>query len=135
MVSMYSLLKNASENYVYSIYILNTDISPEAQDQFRNQLDSAGLAVSYDVCFEDVTENLNLIEHEFPLRDYYSKTTYFRLLIADMHQELDKAVYLDADTIIQGDISAFYNTELRDFYLAACHEQVMVQISEYGEYV
>lgn len=135
LISLSSLLKNASADYVYSVYILHTDISPEAQEDFQAKLSGMGIPVRCDVCFEDVTENLNLIEHEFPLRDYYSKTTYFRLLISDMHQELDKAVYLDADTIVQGDISAFYNIELSDFYLAACHEQVMVQIKEYGDYV
>ncbi len=75
MVSLYSLLKNAKEDCTYLIYILHTDISPEKQDEFIDRLENIGLSVSYDVCFEDVTENLNLIEHEFPLRDYYSKTT------------------------------------------------------------
>ena len=135
LVSMASLLKNASPDYVYCIYILNTDIPEEAQKKFQDDLGSMQFSAEYKVQFEDVTDNLNLIEHEFPLRDYYSKTTYFRLLIADMHPELDKAVYIDADTIVQGNISAFYNVEIGEYYLAACHEQVMVQIKEYGEYV
>ncbi len=132
LVSMASLLKNASPDYVYCIYILNTDIPEEAQKKFQDDLGSMQFSAEYKVQFEDVTDNLNLIEHEFPLRDYYSKTTYFRLLISDMHPELDKAVYIDADTIIQGNISAFYNVEIGEYYLAACHEQVMVQIKEYG---
>ena len=135
MVSLYSLLKNGNPDYLYLIFILHTDISPEVQDEFCDRLASTGLSASYDICFEDVTEHLNLIEHEFPLRDYYSKTTYFRLLISDMHPEYDKAVYIDSDTIVQGDISAFYNVEIGEYYLAACHEQVMVQIKEYGDYV
>jgi len=135
MVSLYSLLKNAKEDCTYLIYILHTDISPEVQDEFYDRLDSIGLSVSYDVCFEDVTENLNLIEHEFPLRDYYSKTTYYRLLISDMHPEHDKVIYIDADTIVQGDISALYDEDISDYYLGACHEQVMVKIREFGDYV
>ena len=135
MVSMSSLLKNASSGCVYRIYVLNTDISDEAQKTFCEQIDSMKLSSQYEICFEDVSENLNLIEHEFPLRDYYSKTTYYRLLIADMHPEYDKVIYIDSDTIVQGDISELYNENIDDHYLGACHEQVMVQIDEYGEYV
>ena len=135
LVSMSSLLKNASSGCVYRIYVLNTDISDEAQKTFCEQIDSMKLSSQYEICFEDVSENLNLIEHEFPLRDYYSKTTYYRLLIADMHPEYDKVIYIDSDTIVQGDISELYNENIEDHYLGACHEQVMVQIDEYGEYV
>ena len=135
MVSMSSLLKNASSGCVYRIYVLNTDISDEAQKTFCEQIDSMKLSSKYEICFEDVSENLNLIEHEFPLRDYYSKTTYYRLLIADMHPEYDKVIYIDSDTIVQGDISELFKENIDDHYLGACHEQVMVQIDEYGEYV
>ena len=135
MVSMSSLLKNVSSECFCRIYVLNTDISDEAQKTFCEQIDSMKLSSQYEICFEDVSENLNLIEHEFPLRDYYSKTTYYRLLIADMHPEYDKVIYIDSDTIVQGDISELYNENIEDHYLGACHEQVMVQIDEYGEYV
>jgi Lipopolysaccharide biosynthesis proteins, LPS:glycosyltransferases len=135
LVSMSSLLKNASPDSSYCVYILHTDISEAAQQTFHEQLAGMGLPVKYEFSFEDVSDNLNLIEHEFPLRDYYSKTTYYRLLIADMHPEYDKVIYLDADTIVPGDISAFYNEDISDYYLGACHEQVMVQIQEFGDYV
>ena len=132
---MSSLLKNVSSECFCRIYVLNTDISDEAQKTFCEQIDSMKLSSQYEICFEDVSENLNLIEHEFPLRDYYSKTTYYRLLIADMHPEYDKVIYIDSDTIVQGDISELFKENIDDHYLGACHEQVMVQIDEYGEYV
>ena len=37
--------------------------------------------------FDDVTEYLKSINDKLPLRDYYSKTTYFRLFIAEMFPE------------------------------------------------
>ena len=127
MVSMSSLLKNVSSDCVCRIYVLNTDISDEVQKTFCEQIDSMKLSSQYEICFEDVSENLNLIEHEFPLRDYYSKTTYYRLLIADMHPEYDKVIYIDSDTIVQGDISELFKENIDDHYLGACHE--------HGEYV
>ena len=69
------------------------------------------------------------------LRDYYSKTTYYRLFIAEMFTEYTKAVYIDSDTIVQGDISEFFNTDIKDAYVGACHEQVMIQMDVFGNYV
>lgn len=129
-VSLRSLIENASPDYRYRVYVLHTDISKQAQRIMRFD---AG--ANFELIFEDVSEYLHSIAHKLPLRDYYSKTTYFRLFIADMHPEYDKAIYIDADTIVQDDIGALYAIDLGDNYLGACHEQAMVQVAEYGDYV
>ena len=130
IVSMHSLIKNASKEFDYTIYILNSGIREELQRETK-KLETDNVRV----VFTDVTERLNNISTKLPLRDYYSKTTYFRLFIADMFPELHKAIYIDSDTIVQGDISDLYLTEPGDRWLCACHEQAMVQIDHYGTYV
>ncbi|MBQ7217960.1 MAG: 1-acyl-sn-glycerol-3-phosphate acyltransferase [Ruminococcus sp.] len=130
IVSMHSLIKNASKDCDYTVYILHADISEEAQKQaFALEQNNVKIV------FTDVTERLKEIQTNLPLRDYYSKTTYFRLFIADMFPECDKAIYIDSDTIVQGDISELYATDPGDNWLCACHEQAMVQIDHYGTYV
>jgi lipopolysaccharide biosynthesis glycosyltransferase len=52
-----------------------------------------------------------------------------------MFPEIDKAIYIDSDTIVLEDISKLYDVELGDFLLGACHEQAMEQIDVYGTYV
>jgi lipopolysaccharide biosynthesis glycosyltransferase len=130
VVSLHSLMENASDSYRYRVYILHTDIDEAAQKEMRIRTKP-----NFELIFEDVSEYLHSIAHKLPLRDYYSKTTYFRLFIADMHPEYDKAIYVDADTIVQGDMSELFGIDLGDNYLGACHEQAMVQVEEYGEYV
>ncbi|MBQ1820479.1 MAG: 1-acyl-sn-glycerol-3-phosphate acyltransferase [Clostridia bacterium] len=130
VVSLHSLMQNASDAFRYRVYILHTDIDETAQAEMRIRTKP-----NFELIFEDVSEYLHSIAHKLPLRDYYSKTTYFRLFIADMHPEYDKAIYIDADTIVQGDMSELFATDLGDNYLGACHEQAMVQVEEYGEYV
>ena len=130
IVSIHSLIQNASQDYSYTIYILHSDISKEAQHQ-TDCLENDHVKIVY----ADVTERLKDINSNLPLRDYYSKTTYFRLFIANMYPELKKAIYIDSDTIVQGDISELYNTDPGDRWLGACHEQAMVQIDHYGTYV
>ena len=130
LVSMQSIIKNASNKYNYCIYILHTEISDEMKQKVLELKTS-----NFDVSFVDVTEYLRSISEKLPIRDYYSKTTYYRLFIAEMFPEFDKAVYIDSDTIVQGDISELYNTEIGDCYVGACHEQAMVQEDVYGTYV
>ncbi len=130
IVSIHSLIQNASRDYTYTIHILHSDISKEAQHQ-TDCLENDHVKIVY----ADVTERLKDINSNLPLRDYYSKTTYFRLFIANMYPELKKAIYIDSDTIVQGDISELYNTDPGDRWLGACHEQAMVQIDHYGTYV
>ena len=131
IVSLASLSKNAKrEDCIYRVYFLHTDICAESKIKTK-LLEREGL----EIYFEDVSDYLESIAHRFPLRDYYSKTTYFRLFIADMHPEYDKAIYIDSDTIVQGDMAELYETYINGFVLGACHEQAMVQVDEYGNYV
>lgn len=57
---------------------------------------------NFSVQFDHVTEYLHSVQEKLPLRDYYSKTTYFRLFIAEMFPEIDKAIYIDSDTVVLG---------------------------------
>ena len=129
IVSLQSMIRNASADHRYHIYVLHTNIAPETQNQlFQLKNDN------FDISFENVTAYLDSISHRLPIRDYYSKTTYFRLFIADMFPQYDKAIYIDSDTVVQGDISRMYLTDIGDAYVGACHEQAMVQVDEYGTY-
>ena len=130
IVSLYSLRENARSENTYNVHFLHTDISKESQDKVRG-LERKGFHIE----FENVTDYLDSIAQMFPLRDYYSKTTYYRLFIADMHPEYDKAIYLDSDTIVQGDVSELFDIDVSGHIIGACHEQAMVQVDEYGRYV
>ena len=129
VVSLHSMMVNASRDYHYSVYILHSGITPETQAKATALADDC-----FDVIFTDVSERLHAITDVLPIRDYYSNTTYFRLFIADMFPQYDKVIYLDSDTVVQGDISELYNTELGENWIGACHEQAMVQTDRYGAY-
>lgn len=130
MVSLKSMIDNASREYKYNVYILNTNICEEMRQKTLELADD-----SFKITFEDVTDYLNSVSERLPIRDYYSKTTYYRLFIAEMFKEYDKAVYIDSDTIVLGDISEFYNHDIGNAYVGACNEQAMIQEDVYGTYV
>lgn len=129
-VSLFSMQKNASPDRNYHIHVLHTDIAEQTQ--------MAVLAMArenFKITFDDVSEYLGELCERLPLRDYYSNTTYYRMFIADMFPELDKAIYIDSDAIVQGDISELYDTDISEYHVGACHEQVMLQVDVYGNYV
>lgn len=130
MVSMRSIMDNASRDYKYVIHILNTNICDEMKKAVMDMTEE-----NFEIRFEDVTGYLTSISDKLPLRDYYSKTTYFRMFIAEMFPEYEKAIYIDSDTIVNGDISELYLHDLKDNYVGAANEQVMIQENVYGEYV
>ena len=129
IVSISSMIKNASKDYKYHIHILHTEISDEMKEK------TLALAnENFEISFDHVGKYLKSISKKLPVRHYYSKTTYYRLFIAPMFPEYDKAIYIDSDIIVQGDISKLYKTDISNYFLGACHEQAMEQVDVYGTY-
>ena len=130
VVTLHSMIKNASKDYDYKVRILSTVISDSMKEKLYALSND-----NFSVELVDVTSYLESIADKLPLRHYYSKTTYYRFFIAEMFPELDKAIYIDSDMIVLGDISKLYNTDIGDHYLGGCHEQAMEQMDVYGTYV
>lgn len=129
IVSLKSMIENASKDYLYKVYVLNTNIGNEMREKL-----SALENENFEINFTDVSDYLSSVTKDLPIRHYYSKTTYYRFFIAEMFTEYSKAIYIDSDTIVLGDISKLYETDIGDCYLGACHEQAMVQVDVYGTY-
>lgn len=132
VIALTSLIKNASLKYNYRIYVMCTDISKEHQEAILS-LQTRNVEIN----FTDVSKYLLAISDKLPIRDYYSKTTYYRLFIADMFPEYDKAIYLDSDLIVLGDISDFYHHDIGDNILGATQEAIMTlpETKRYSEEV
>ncbi len=130
IVSITSLIKNASKNNQYHIHILNSDITrPTAELFYKLETDN------FTITIDDVTAYLQSISDKLPMRDYYTKTTYYRLFISEMYPRIKKAIYLDSDTVVTGDISEMYKIDLADYYVGACVEKVMVETPVFRNYV
>jgi lipopolysaccharide biosynthesis glycosyltransferase len=123
-------MEHATKGCHYKVHILHTAISCDMKAQVM-QLQNEW----FEMEFVNVTEQLALIRDKLHVRDYYSSTTYYRLLIADMYPAYDKVIYLDCDTVVLGDISELYETDLGEHYVGASPEQAMLQTEVYGNYV
>ncbi len=131
-VALESMIVNANKIYTYRAYILNSDISLENQGIIYNHFNKY---TNLEINFVNVSDYIKSVDSLLHVRDYYSKTTYYRLLIAKMFTEYDKTIYLDSDMIIKGDISRLYEIDLGNNLVGAAHEQAMIQTDAYGDYV
>ena len=129
-VCIKSLLENASKDYFYKLYVLTTNLDPVLQGRIKQSL-----TPNSTLEFISLKDELDKIQDLFHLRDYYSKETYYRFFIPDLFPNYDKVLYLDCDTIIKGDISELYNTDIKDYFCAAALEEVMQTVDTFGTYV
>ena len=106
-VTLNSIMDNANPNFVYDCYVLDNGVHEIHKDIIEFQLKD-----NFHIVWVDMQQKLQKFEEKLHTRDYYSKSTYFRLFIPNMFPQLDKALYLDSDIVVLGDISELYNTEL-----------------------
>lgn len=128
-VSLDSLKENASKSYRYEIYILNTDIDEKTAEPVKKFEDE-----NFGVHFIDVSERLEEVKNSLQLRDYYTGATYYRIFIANMFPEYEKALYIDSDTIVLGDVSELFHTELKSNLIGAIPDEAVAVVPEFRLY-
>ena len=132
-VTLQSLEQNANTDFHYDIKILNADnISVENKMKILAEFEKD----DFDIEFVDVTPFIETMSSKLHTRDYYSKSTYYRLLIPNMYPNYDKALYLDCDIAINNSISELFNIDIADNYVGAIPDQSVLYMSdEFKDYV
>jgi len=132
-VTLCSMIQNASKKYSYRIIILYKKLSR------KNQLMLSELAGgNFEIQFVPMGNRLNSITNRIEncLRaDYFTLTIYFRLFIPVMFPEYDKAIYLDSDTVVLGDISELYRSRLDNQLLAAVTDYSIIDVPPLAKYI
>ena len=114
-VSIKSLIMNANNNYNYDINVIYENLSEENAKKLKSlETDNVKIILT------EMNQNLSMITDKLGnrLREYtFTLTIFFRLFIPVMFPNYDKCIYIDADTVIPGDISRLYNEDLGNNYL------------------
>ena len=131
-VTLQSIVENSAKENFYNIKVLHSNtIKYETQQKILEKYSKD----NFDIEFVDITEQIKPIFSKMHTRDYYSKSTYYRLFIPSLYPDIDKALYLDSDIVILSDVANLYNTELGENYVGAIHDQSVEMITEFQEYV
>lgn len=128
-VTLQSLVDNSSTEYYYLLKILYTDISEENKKKIKKYERE-----NVNIEFVDLNDYIEKIKDKLYTRDYYSKTTYFRLFIPNLYPEYNKALYLDSDIILLKDVAELFNIDLGNNLVGGAPDDVIQTTEIFQEY-
>lgn len=79
-VTLQSIIENSSDEYLYEIKVLYTNISKDNIKKIM-KLEKDNLKIE----FVDLNYYIDSIKDKLYTRDYYSKATYFRLFLPNLY--------------------------------------------------
>lgn len=130
-----SIKDNASSDYSYHIHILTDDISEKNRRKI-SRLSGEDFRIEY----YPLSERMSTLPGVEKLREhcfeaFASLTIYFRVFIAELFPQWDKAIYLDADLVVPGDISRLYRERMGSKLLGAVADYSIQKIGPFVRYI
>lgn len=111
-------LLETNKNKAITIHLFTIDCDVENIGRIRDIVGRYSQAiVTYPIT--------NEIFADFPETGAYSLACYLRLLAPSLLPYIDKALYLDCDLIVNGDISELWNLDITDYAVAAVHDATL----------
>ena len=107
-VAISSLFYSSNPETNYKVYVIGSDLNEETERLL--------LRSGPNIVVENIPGDVITIDFK---HSHVSTAAMFKFLIADIFPQLDRILYLDSDIIVQGDLKAFYNTDLGQNYIAA----------------
>lgn len=129
-VTLESLKENRDPSRRYAIRILHTGLGQDYMDRLRGSFEGPQFVLT----FLDITPQVEQFAQKLHTRDYYSQSTYYRLFIPDLFPQLDKALYLDCDLVVTGDIAVLYDTPLGDNLVGAAPDGFVNAVEQLRQY-
>lgn len=129
--ALHSLLENANKEFHYQIHVLHAGMDCESENVKKLE---AYNSEKVTLSFVDVEKQMQDVKENLHLRDYYTGATYYRIFIANMFPQYDKALYLDSDILLLGDVSELYATELGENLVGAVPDGAVASVSEFALY-
>ena len=132
-VAIKSMIANASKEYNYRIIILHQELSKENMDKIQSLANE-----NFEIYFQYMKNSMSAITNRAENRlrcDYFTLTIYFRLFIPEMFPYYDKAIYIDSDIVVPGDISKLYNLDLGNNLIGACRDKSVVDVPAFANYM
>ena len=128
-VSMRSLIDNLAPDAYCDIHILNNGLNPA---KTQHLLDMSTDRVS--VHLVDVSREIAPLAEKLNLRDYYTASIYFRLFIPSLFPQYHKAIYLDADIAVNGNIAHLYEMPLGNRLVGAVSDDIIASHRDFRGY-
>ncbi|MDR1477856.1 MAG: glycosyltransferase family 8 protein [Planctomycetaceae bacterium] len=118
-VAIVSLLEN-NRSRNFAIYVLTDDENSLENEKIR-QLKK--LYDNFEITFTEI-DRTKLETFYVPIKSHLTVQTYYRCFIPLLFPTLTKAIYLDSDLLIEGDIGKLWETDIEGegYYLAGVED-------------
>ena len=110
-------IKETQKNFdKINIFILAENLSAKTQKQFEN--------LNTEIFKVELIDTSNIDVHNFQNINMANSralpaATFYRILIPDILEDYDKALYLDCDIIVKGSLLPLWQKDLTEYYFAA----------------
>ena len=128
-VAVRSLIENASRKYNYRIIVLNTGLQKEGMLKIKDLEDK-----NFKIDFYDISKYFDEVKNKLRNVFHFSLACYYRLFIEKLFPQYQKAIYLDCDIVVLGDISELYNIDMKDNLIAGSIERFVATTPEFKKY-
>ena len=135
--AIHSLFQHSNKNRYYRVIILHDGLNFANRLRFRNLVtDNCAIQfkkISRDLYLKAV---IKYASRRKGMGDFFSKAVYFyRFFIPRLFPMYKKAIYIDSDTILRGDIGELFDMELGDNFVLAMPDPKVANIPEFKAYV
>ena len=114
-VAIASICLNTQE--FVSFYVVDGGITEENKRKIESlKNDYQNFSIDF------VTIDANLFEG-FGVPEYLTMAAYYRFMLANMFPHIGKALYLDIDIVVRGDIAHLFNKDLENYEIVAVEDQ------------
>lgn len=112
-VSIQSLINHADPKRDYTIHVLVQEISDEHKKALED-LSTENVHVKIFHIDDELLKPITNTKENYLRGQFFTMAIFYRLFIPELFPQYEKAIYLDADTIINADIAQMYEIDLGD---------------------
>jgi len=130
-VAIKSAILNKKRNSIYKINIICVNLTKDQQKEFD-------IFKEKNVTINTIPVDISAVAkfEDYDISHYVTKADLFKFLIPDIFSDLNKILYLDSDILVLGDLRKLYNTNIKDYPLAAVKgmksQMILEKVNEQG---
>lgn len=103
-VAFYTLLKHASRDYRYELYVLHTGLTEREQRRLQKVVNRFPDAALHFMDVSMIDTGWDNLRH----KAHFSKEIFYKLTAAELFPQYDRILFSDVDVIFNADISSSY---------------------------
>lgn len=128
-VTIRSIIAHANPDYQYQFHIMYENLADTWQQSLQT-LATANCQIEFNYIGDAIKQYAQTMHYKY----YGSNAIYYRVFIPELFPQYDKVIYLDADVVLNADISELYHYDLGDNYIGGVLCEIVNGIPVFIDY-